>query len=333
MSSNANGKRLAVAHFVFNIVTGSIAIIFLYQLADLVDTVSASIGIGSEDYAMKLALFHTIFNIIGVLAVSPFTGKLVVFLKGLFNDEEKHITRAKYLDDIVIQVPESALVALEKEIIHLYDNATKVLAHALSLHRDSFYGRSDISQVVKNATTKIDIDINEFYETHIKALYGDIVHFATLSQEEMGEDDMRKVYYSKIACKHIVEAIKDARELQKNINFYSKGENKVIKNEYNFLREKIAKVLDRIHSIRDNKDDIEALTKVELLKEEIKELDMIESGRIDTLIRGEKIDSKMATSLINDASFAYDISRRLIEVATTLWIEDVEIKKLTGEQS
>ena len=66
LSSNANGKRLAVAHFIFNIITGFIAILFLYQLADLVDVLSVSLGIGETDYAMKLALFHTIFNVIGV---------------------------------------------------------------------------------------------------------------------------------------------------------------------------------------------------------------------------------------------------------------------------
>lgn len=61
LSSNANGKRLAVAHFIFNMVTGFMAIVFLYQLADIVDVLSIKIGIDSQDYAMKLALFHTIF--------------------------------------------------------------------------------------------------------------------------------------------------------------------------------------------------------------------------------------------------------------------------------
>ena len=112
--SNANGKRLAVAHFIFNITTGFIAILFLYQLADIVDYLSSRIGIDDEDYGMKLALFHTIFNIIGVIVVSPFTNKLVVYLKGLFNEERENVERAKYLDDVVIKVPESALTSLKK---------------------------------------------------------------------------------------------------------------------------------------------------------------------------------------------------------------------------
>lgn len=333
LSSNANGKRLAVAHFIFNIVTGFIAIVFIYQLSDLVDVLSATIGIGDTDYAMKLALFHTVFNVIGVLSVSPFTSKMVVFLEGLFKEKKDTTERAKYLDDIVIGVPESALAALDKEVTHLYDNATEVLSHAISLHRHEYLGKKNLSEVVKNSSAKIDIDIGRFYEIKIKELYGDIVNYATLAQDKMDEVQIRMVYYYKVASKDIVEAIKDARELQKNINFYQKGKNEVIINEYNFLREKIANTLDKLNEIRTYNDDMEVLVKIKVLKEEIKELDIIESGRIDALIRNNSINPKMATSLINDASFAYDISKRLVEVAVTLWIKDKEIKTLAGEIS
>jgi len=331
MTSNSNGKRLAVAHFIFNMITGAIAIIFLYQLATIVDTLSASIGIGEKDYAMKLALFHTIFNVIGVLVVSPFTHRLVKFLKGLFIEEEAKVDRAKYLDDIVITMPESALASLQKELEHLYDNAARILSHALSLHRDDYLGKENINEVVKKSDKIININVNEIYETDVKELYGDIVRYATLSQENMNEEQMRRVYYYKVASKDIVEAIKDARELQKNINKYLIGENEAVKKEYNFLREKIVTVLNKINNIRNQEDDLESLTKIEFLKKEIEDMDMVESGVIDKLIRTNAITTKMATSLINDSSFAYDISKRLIEVATTLWIADKDIRELSGE--
>lgn len=333
VSSNENGKRLAVAHFIFNISTGIIAIVFLYQLADFVDLLSSLIGIGDQDYAMKLALFHTVFNIIGVLVVSPFTAKLVVFLQSLFLAVDNGLEGAKYLDDVVIAVPESALAALEKEVTHLYDNATEVLSHAISLHRHSFLGQENITEVVKKSTSKIDIDVGKFYETKIKELYGDIVNYATLAQEQMDEYQSRQVYYYKVASKDIVEAVKDVKELQKNINLYQKSKNEVIKDEYNLLREKIASTLSKINDVRNDEDDMESMLKIKLLKDDIKELNMIENGRIDTLIRSNSITPKMATSLINDSSFAYDISKRLIEVSITLWIKDKEIKTLAGEIS
>ncbi len=330
LAANANGKRLAIAHLIFNIVTGFIAVIFLYELADFVTYLSSIVGINDGDYAMKLALFHTLFNIIGVLVVSPFTYKLIGFLEGLFIENNKDVSRAKYLDKAVVEVPEVALQALKKEIIHLYDNSTEVLSHALSLHRHTYIGMSDnIEEIVESSVKKIDINIDDFYERKIKILYGDIIYYATISQESMSVEDKHKIYSLKIACRDIVEAIKDVKNLQKNINKFLKSKNRYIKGEYNFLREEMAKTLDGIHTLRNNhSDDFDILAKIKILEENLKRLDMIGNGRIDKLIRNNLVETKMATSLINDSVFAYEISKKLIHVAKILWIEDREIQEL-----
>lgn len=332
LSSNANGKRLAVAHFIFNITTGLIAVVFLYQLADLVTFLSSKIGIGDDDYPMQLALFHTIFNVLGVLAVAPFTAKLVVYLKSLFIEDEKDISRARYLDNAVVEVPQAAIAALKKEIIHLYDNATEVLSHALSLHRHTFIGMGDeISTVVNSSVTEIDMNIDDFYEKKIKILYGDIIHYATISQENMSEEEQHRIYSLKIACRDIVETIKDVKVIQKNVNRFFKSKNDSIRGEYNFLREVIAKTLDGIQALRNSSDDLEVLAKLKVIEDEYQKLDMIGNGRIDSLIRSNSIETKMATSIINDSDYAYQISKKLIRVATILWIEDKHIQEL-GEK-
>lgn len=330
LASNSNGKRLAVAHFIFNIVTGLIAILFLYQLADLVTWSASKIGIADDDYAMQLALFHTLFNLIGILAVAPFTDRLVKFLEGLFNEDEKDVSRAKYLDSTVVEVPEVALQALHKEIVHLYENSTEVLSHALSLHRHTYIGMGEeMDRVVESSVKQIPINVDDFYERKIKALYGDIIYYTTISQESMSPEDKHKIYSLKIACRDIVEAIKDVKQLQKNVNRSLHSKNKHIRVEYNFLREEIAKTLDGIHTLRDtNSDDFEKLAKIKLLEKNLDRLDMIGSGRVDRLIRQDKIATKLATSLINDSTLAYEISKILIQVATVLWIEDIEIQEL-----
>jgi len=333
LSSNANGKRLAVAHFIFNVVTGFIAIVFLYQLADIVDYLSDFIGIGQTDYAMKLALFHTIFNVIGVLAVAPFTNRLVVFLKGLFNEEEKEIQRAKYLDNVVSSVPEAAIKSLQKEVSHLYDDTTDALIKALSLDKKSItgYENNELLSLVEKSITPIDIDTQEFYDKKIKYLYSDIINYASLSQGNMNIEQLDTTYSLKVACRQIVETIKDSNEIQKNIKLYINHKNKYIKAEYNFLRATIIKTLNGIEQLRNDDDEIDILTNIKLLEERLKKLDMIGNGKIDTLIRENKIEPKMATSLINDSAFSYEISKNLLNVAYILWIKDKELLEL-GEE-
>jgi phosphate:Na+ symporter len=327
LSSNANGKRLAIAHLIFNIVTGFVAIVFLYQLASLVAYLSSMIGINETDYAMQLALFHTIFNVLGILVVAPFTSYLVKFLESLFI-EVKDVDKARYLDDIVINVPEAALEVVRKEVEHLYDNSIEVISHALSLHRHQYLGCEDMSHVIKHSDEKINTDINVFYDNNIKEIYGQILYYATKAQENMNEEQKMKVYELKVSCRDIVESIKYVREIQKNIKIYLTSSNEIMKAEYNLIRKEIAEAIDTINKIRNMDDDLDILSNIELLKKEIDKLDLIQNGKIDSLIRTDKIKRKMATSLINDNSFAYDISKNLINTASILWIKDSDIQEL-----
>lgn len=73
---------------------------------------------------------------------------------------------------------------------------------------------------------------------------------------------------------------------------------------------------------------MDVISSIEILKNSIKSLYDIKNSKIDTLIREIKIDSKMATSLINDSAFTYDVTQKLISVATILWIKDSEVQKL-----
>ena len=70
------------------------------------------------------------------------------------------------------------------------------------------------------------------------------------------------------------------------------------------------------------------MSKSELLKDSLKSLDVIATGRIDVLIREKRIDKKMATTLLNDSSHAYTIINKLINVSKILWIKDSTIKQL-----
>ena len=329
MVSNANSKRMAVGLFIFKGITAIITLAFLYFIIDFVEYLSSNLGISSDDMAMKLAVFHTFFNLIGLIIFSFFIPRLVIFLKKLFVEEkDTYISKPKYLDMQVIAVPSIALKATKKETIHLYDNASEVLSHAIMLHRHRYLGRTDISSVVKESTDIIELNIDDFYQTRIKSLYGDIIDYSTIFINELDSEKKNYLYELRIACRDIAEAVKNTKELQQNISRYLLSNNDYIKNEYNYIREAIAKTINTINEINPSKDELDVLSKAELLKDYLKSLDVIATGRIDVLIREKRIDKKMATTLLNDSSHAYNVINKLISVAKVLWIEDLTIKQL-----
>ena len=329
MVSNANSKRMALSLLIFNSITAVVIVLIMYPFLDLVDYLAKLLGINNDDYSMKLSLFHTVFNVLGLMIFSFFIPKLVLFLKKLFvEDTGSYIQKPKYLDMQVVAVPFVALKATRKEIIHLYDNASEVLSHAIMLHRHRYLGKSDISLVVKESTDIIELNIEDFYQTRIKSLYSDIIDYSTYFINDLEDEKKLYLYDLRTACRDIAEAVKNTQELQENIRKYLLSDNNYIKDEYNYIREAIAKTMNTINEIKNSKDEIDVLSKAELLKDYLKSLDVIATGRIDVLIREKRIDKRMATTLLNDSAHANTIINKLINVAKVLWIEDLTIKQL-----
>lgn len=332
LASNKNGKRLAVAHFIFNIITGAVAVILIYQLKDLVDLLAPMLSISDTDYAMKLSLFHTIFNVLGVLIVAPFVKTLVRYLETLFSEKEEARGQAKYLTYEVMEIPATALAAMRKETIHLYDKSVEAIVHALNLHRTQIYSEIEIDAVIEKSRTPIHINVDKIYQEDIKSLYGEIIRYASISQAHMDEVGNNQIYELKLTARHIIEMVKDVRELQKNLNYYAKSHNTVIVDQYNELRAQLITVLRKIQEVRDYEgDEEEIMTQIEVQKQSSKENEIRMNQAVDSLIRENKIDSNSASSLINDIGFTHSITKKLLRSAVTLWVKEAEIKVLGDE--
>lgn len=329
MASNKSGKRLAVAHLIFNAVTGLIAMLFLDQLSQLVDLLSPMLAIAPDNFAMKLALFHTLFNVIGVLVMTPFIHRLVDYLKTLFRPQQKGRGKAKYLTAQVMEIPASALAALRKETEHLYDKSLEAIVHAMNLHRSEIFSETKVKDVVAQSTSTININIDEIYQQELKQLYSEIIYYASLSQELMDVEGNKTIHELKEAARQIIEMVKDVRELQRNLNRFRRSKNAQMIHKYNKLRALLVKVLRRIQEIRHIEgEEAQVLTEIEVMREKVNYQVERLNQEIDGLIRSNEIDSIMASSLINDVGFTSSICKKFLNAAVTLWVHDRTVRNL-----
>ncbi len=343
MSSNIEGKRLAGAHLIFNLVTGLIAIVFIHQIMYSVDFISNIVGISNNDYTLKLAVFHTIFNTIGVLVMIPFIGKLVIFLESTFKASEKTyigIDNAKYLNESVLELPSTAMAAIRRETFHLYENAFEIISHGLNIKRSNILSDLTSEQVIKEGYSDTKVDIDDFYNRKIKGIYGEIIDFSTRAQSHMGSEDINQLYKLKLANKDIVEAIKDTKHLQKNLVLYSKDPNQHIQEQYKNIRKDLVELLRSINTISITKEEEKVLMLLSKAKLHAQKYDFIANGTLDNLIRNGLITNEMATSLMNDSSYAFDISRKLVSMAEILYnyenddllMDDEEIQTMLNQK-
>ena len=338
LSANHEGKRLAGAHFIFKMVTGLVALIFIAQLGQFVDYVSSITGIAADNFTFKLALFHTIFNLMGVLIMLPFVNLLVKFLKRVFVEKDKNkenIEYPLYLNESVLAYPQTALRALLDESKRLFEEATfMIVAHGLNLHRTDIKGDTKLKKVVERSNEELELDIEELYYDKVKIIYSKIIKYATLAQSKfsLSPEAMEAFTRVKIANRNIVEVIKSIRGLRKNVSQYMLSDNEYIRKEYNRLRRKVSQALREIYYTRKDEIPETHLDRLEKLKAKAEKSDVLLDGTLDKLIREQKISSVMATSLANDSEHVANITRKLIETAELLYVESDTLLELTQEK-
>ncbi|TDQ84003.1 phosphate:Na+ symporter [Dongia mobilis] len=122
LGATASAKRVASAHIAFNLLTGIVALLVLPPLTHVTDFLTTALGM-ANDMPMRLAIFHTIFNILGVLLIWPLAAPLVRFLSRRFVTPAESLGRPRHLDQTITAVPALALRSLVLELLRMRDMA------------------------------------------------------------------------------------------------------------------------------------------------------------------------------------------------------------------
>ncbi len=322
LTANYQGRRLALAHIIFNIATAAIALVFINQLRDLVDLVSGLVGIADSDYTLKLAVFHTIFNVLGVMLMLPLMHRLIAFIEHAVAEPVLDLSRPKFLSQAVEEFPDTIETALQSEVKHLYDNAVELITHGLDIHRHELFATDDVAQLVTAKSTPFEYDLDQRYELRIKTLYSAILEFTTrVATKELPPNVVQRVYALREVSERIVRAVKDVKHMRRNTTVHTARHKGVISDLYNELRVEIARVLVEI----DKLERMDGEHRSTLLLQEEREHTAISrhavGARISDLIRKDRISGEDATSFLNDSNYAYGAMHQLIEAANTLYAE------------
>ncbi len=325
ISSNIAGKRLAGAHLIFNLITGVVALAIIFPLADLVDYLADLAGISNDDFTLKLAMFHTIFNVLGVIIMLPLIKTTEAFLIQFFKEtQEKGIEVPKYLNETVLKFPSTAVLALANESKYLYENAVfEIVTHALNIHREDIKSDLKAKDIIKKSKSNFNIDVRDLYYSKVKTIYGEIIRYATTAQSKlnMGESMNNRISELIVANRKMVEIINAVRELGRNVSYYLDSDNSHMEREYDKFRKKIIRVLRVIYLFRTQENKELYFSKLLTLRDEAKKTKYQNTKFINTLIRKDLINAEMASSLVNDKDNLNEMIKNLISVAELLYGE------------
>ena len=115
IGATANAKRLALAHVAFNLLTATVALLLLPAFWTLTSTIASAAGMGDNPIIM-LAIFHTCFNVLGVILMWPIEPKLSKKLLSLYTSKETTLASRTHLDTSVVTIPDLAIRSIEVEL-------------------------------------------------------------------------------------------------------------------------------------------------------------------------------------------------------------------------
>ena len=327
LSANVQGKRLAGAHLVFNVATGVIAIVFISQFVWAVEWVSDHVGIAQDNYTMKLAVFHTLFNVTGVMLMVPLINRLADYLFRVFPEKTADLAEPLYLSEAAIEFPETVLKSLKKEVWNLFDSAFELIAHGLNLHRREILESPDLEKTIAEDREIHEFDMDEVYESKVKVLYAAIIEFISHSQAHMPSLYAEEMFRLRKASSEIVECVKHIKHLRKNATRYLVSDNDHIRKEYNRLRYQVALILREIYRLRGEGDYDHGLAMLEIdeLKAEVQLAHRQLDERITAVLRDERITPMMATSLLNDFNYVDQTAQNLLDTAQALLISHTDL--------
>ncbi|PSL07813.1 Na/Pi cotransporter family protein [Cecembia rubra] len=233
LKGSADKKRLALSHFLFNLVTGCLVFVFIRQL---VDFTMAFFSI--KDPLMELVFLNTIINLIGIILFFPFISNLEKWLKTRFLSAEPEGV-SLYVKNVSVQIPEAAIAALKKEIQVAFDKTVSFMANVwdgnsannVSIWRKILFQPKDLMAEYKSIK-KLEDELTAY---HID-----------LQEQNLSLEEAKLLTSLMLSLRTMVYATKDLKDVMHNIEDMSDEDDPIAREFYEELKKYTFHFIDRV---------------------------------------------------------------------------------------
>ena len=298
-------KRAALAHFIFNFITAVAAFLILTPLTQWLMGIQGL----KNDPVTALALFHTIFNLLGVVLLIQFISLMAKYLNQLFVHVEPEPTRYIHLVDP--QFSETALVALRDEVNNLF---VKTMKYALLVANikpnDVFVKKLGLKEVVELNQEQIEFNHKIAYNS-IKEIEIKIMEFVSaLNQHDLLLDERESLETLLASVRESVYAAKILKDIKNDMNEFAESSSNTIHTIYDAIRRNLLyAILIYVNYMEEEWSMEKCLEKFSKLEEENKRI--MQEASVSISHKG--INEKKVVSLLN--------TNRSIAIATEALFE------------
>lgn len=354
LGGDRSGRRLALAHVIFNVVTGTLSIILLSPLTLIVTSIGERLGLNP---LIQLALFHTLFNIIGVTLFWFLQYRLAALLMRWIPDvdeppllieadvekssqdpelKQEPLT-ARYLTDASLSSVETAISALYQELRYLGRMSLEVICHALYLPTSQLSSEQMDYDLLKTKPESDAHKVNDLYQYYIKGIYSDLLTFiGRIDYPDEREEQQQILVSCQLIALELVGAVKNSQHLQLNMAHYLTNEDSPARDFYIQIRKHILLHLREIYQLGLKESEEPGKLPVTLINSLLIEVDTFDQNfrsRLFISVRKNQIDGFSTSSLMNDLTYSNHIIKSLYNILKlAVTYSDKEQKKSTHQQ-
>lgn len=329
LNGNRSGQRLALAHVLFNAGTG-LAVFFLLDPAEWLIQHWVQGLAGADNPLIQLALFQSLFNAVGVLLFWPWQTALVRGLMRWLPDSQEPAVliaevsggsakpepvRARYLNEAALSSADSAAQAVIQELRHLERLSLEVICHALYQPVSQLSADSMDEALLNRRPDGRELAAEQLYRCHIKGVYADLLDFMSRLDTEMTRPQRQFWMNCQMLALQLVDAVKDAKHLQKNLQHFLREEGSLAQAHYLELRRQLLWTLRQLReSAALSLPEAHWQSRLQWLDEQAAAYDQHFRQRLFSEVRERRLDSLHASSLMNDLGYVSRIIQSLRNV-------------------
>ena len=290
IQGGASKKRVAMAHFLFNLASDAIAFTARMPLLALISL----IGISDPLYA--LVAFHSLFNLIGIVIFLPFIVPFAKYLETLF--AERETTVATYLAGVSPALSDAALTAIEKETARLIRRVIEQNMRAFHPPIPLPPGRPPVPGEEEAADPR-ERSFDDMY-LKTKHLEGEIVGFATRVQAQP-LDEAQSIRLTQLlsAVREAVHSSKLLKDIRHNLDDFSSSISDPLRQYLDHFLIVMSSFFDDLYRLRrPGQDHIDVEDLVTVIQEVRRRHDQMHGEIYDSIQRGQLRETEIS-SLLN----------------------------------
>ena len=319
----------------------------------------SNVGAG-DNSLLQLAMFQTLFNTIGVLLFWPWQVQLERILCRFLPDREEpqvlikdtktgprtvveqrvlSESHARYLSESALASIDTASRAAVQELQHLGRLSLEVICHALYQPVEQLSSEiMDEERLKALPNDNEGLDTEGLYQRHIKVVYSELLGFMSRVDVPMDEAQQQFWVSCQMVALQLVDAVKDAKALQKNLGRYLRDDHSLAHKHYLVLRRHLLWILRQVYEVsRLELPDDMWRNRLDLADEEAIKFEQGFRHGIFSEVRTGLLGNLQASSLMNDLGYSSRIRQSFGNVLRLGLSDDNkllrEVRHLGGDES